>query len=153
MSQIIPQVKKIICEMADANGYSLRDAPIQGDDFRLFLTPPGGNAETVEVFKEKNSDVVCCGAGLVMGGKYRKKFFEQTSSKRQNLKEQLEGLDTVASLDFFQIEYDEKNFVVTMRCELSPDGDIEEGFENCMNRINLAGYSVEDEWDKFFEEL
>ena len=139
--------------MADANGYSFRDASLQGDDFRIFLVPPGSSAETVEVFKEKNSDAVCCGAGLVMGGEQREKFLAQEHTKREKLRDDLKNLDAVNSLDFFHIEDDGSNFIVTMRCEFSPSGNVEDTFEDCMNRINLAGYSVEEEWDRFFEEL
>jgi len=137
--------------MAGTNGYSFREAPIPGDAFRIFLSPPGSQTETVEVFKEKSSDAVSCGAGLVMAGGLREKFFAQTSSKRNELRESLENLDAVRSLYFFHIEDDGKNFIVTMRCGFSPNGDVEGSFESCMNRINLAGYSVEEEWDRFFE--
>lgn len=147
------KVKKIIMDMAESNGYSYRDSPMQGDDFRIFLTPPGGSTETVEVFKEKSSGAVCCGAGLIMGGEQREKFFSLESAERENFKDQIEILESVKSLDFFQAEDNGENFVVTMRCEFSPAGDLESKFEDCMNRINLAGYSVEEEWEKFFDKM
>lgn len=139
--------------MLKGNGYFVRESNMAGDEFRIFASPPGVDDETVEVFMAKGTNTVCCGSGIILGGEQRKRFFEQPIEKRNQLKENLEKLDATRSLDFFEVLDDGKNFAVTMRCEFNLSDDVGDDFENCMNMINLAGYNVEETWDKFFEEL
>lgn len=139
--------------MLKGNGYSVRENNIPGDEFRIFASPPGINAETLEVFMIKGSSTICCGSGIILGGSQREKFFNQSEEKRNYLKENLKKIDATKSLDFFDVSDDGENFTVTMRCEFELSRDVGEDFENCINMINFAGYKVEETWDKFFDEL
>lgn len=146
----MPSHKSDIISMLKGNGYSVRESTIAGDEFRIFASPPGADAETVEVFMAKGTSTVCCGSGIIIGSDQRKKFFEQPEEKRKQLKERLEKLDAVRSLDFFEVSDDGENFAVTMRCEFEITDDVGDDFENCMNVINLAGHYVEEEIDGLF---
>lgn len=138
--------------MAKLNGYSARESPLRGDDFRIFLAPQGAE-ENLEVFKEKSSTDICCGSGIVMGRKQREIFNSLLGSDRKNLKIALEKLDAVKNLDFFKVDDDGENFSVTMRCEIKQDQKFDDAFEACVNKINYAGYCVEEEWENFFSSL
>ena len=87
MADRISSQKKDIVSMLEGNGYSVREVKTAGDEFRIFASPSGVDAETVEVFMAKGTNIVCCGSGIILGGEQRKKFFEQSIEKRRHLSE------------------------------------------------------------------
>ena len=145
--------KEIICKMLESNGYGMRDGKMHGDDFRLFLTPPKFAVESEEVFKLKGNDSVCCGAEIMMGGEMRDAFFKQSRKDRDNLREKIETATGVEGLDFFEIADDGKDFRVSIRAEFPISKLSEDTFADAMDRLNLAGGSVEDTWNEYFEKL
>ena len=145
--------KKIICKMLESNGYGVRDGKMHGDNFRIFLTPPGFEVESEEIFKLKGNDVVHCGAEILMGGKIRDAFFKQSRKDRDNLREKIENATGVEDLDFFEIADDGKDFRVSIRAEFPISKLSEDTFGDAMDRLNIAGGSVEDTWNEYFEKL
>jgi hypothetical protein len=145
--------KESICSMLESNNYRVRNGKMPGDDFRLFITPPGFEVESEEIFKLKGNDSVCCGAEIMMGGEMRGAFFKQSRKDRDNLREKIESATGVEGLDFFEIEDDGKDFRVSIRAEFPISKLSEDTFADAMDRLNLAGRSVEDMWNEYFENL
>lgn len=139
--------------MLEANDYGVRDGMMPHDDFRLFLTPPGLEDESEEVFKLKGSGKVCCGSEIIMGGNVREVFFQQTPKEQARFKELLAGADGVGDLDFFETVNDGKDFQITIRTEFQVDELSEEVFGDAMDRLNIAGGSIEDMWNEYFDGL
>lgn len=141
--------KDLICRMFDSNGYGVRDGSIPGDDFRFFLTPPGIDSESEEVFKMKGDDNVCCGAEIVMGGEIRD-VFRQSKNEWEEFRDRIENLAEVKELDFFEIVDDGEDFRISIRAEF-PIGQLsEDSFADAMNRLNSAGGSIEDLCGEYF---
>ena len=142
--------KEFIYHMLEANGYGVRHMSIPGDDFRIFLTPPGIEVESEEVFKVKGNDNVCCGAEILMGGEIRDLFFKQSKSEQEKFKEKIENLPEVKALDFFEIADDGSDFKISIRAEFPTRKLSEDSFADAMNRLNSAGGSIEDLWGQYF---
>jgi len=142
-----------ICSMLESNDYSVRDGKMPGDDFRLFLTPPGFEVESEEIFKLKEDDSVHCGAVIILGGEMRESFFKQDEKERSRLRAKIENATGVEDLDFFEVLDDGKDFKVTIRAEFSISKLSEDTFADAMDRLNLAGGSVEDAWNEYFDKL
>lgn len=136
--------------MLEANGYGMRYTSMPGDDFRIFLTPPGIEVESEEVFKVKGNDNVCCGAEILMGGEIRDLFFKQSKGEQEKFKEKIEHLYEVKALDFFEIVNDGNDFKISIRAEFPIDKLSEDSFADAMNRLNSAGGSIEDLWSEYF---
>lgn len=145
--------KQSIIEMLESNGYSVRELPMREDEFRLFLKPPGIDEESEEVFKLKESEEICCAAGIILGGKRRSQFFQQAPEKRNDLKEKISKAVGVSNLDFFEVEDDGENFIVSLRSEIPLQKFSGDAFADAMNRLNEAGASIEDVWEEYFSEL
>jgi hypothetical protein len=141
-----------ICDMLTANGYKIRDNPIQGDDFRIFLVPPGMEIESEEIFKIKNSGKVCCGSEVIMGGKIRDVFFKQKDAEQEKFKKILGSATGVEDLDVFEMVDDGKDFRITVRTEFQISELSEDVFGDAMDRLNIAGGSIEDAWNKYFDD-
>ena len=142
-----------IIDMLKSNGYGIRDGKMHGDDFRIFLTPPEFEVESEEIFKLKGNDVVHCGAVIMLGGKMRDAFFKQSRKDRDKLREKIENTTGVEDLDFFEIADDGKDFRVSIRAEFPIGKLTEDTFGDAMDRLNIAGGSVEDAWNEYFEKL
>ena len=145
--------KEFICNMLESNGYSIRDGKMPGDDFRIFLTPPGIEVESEEIFKLKGDDVVHCGAVIMLGGEMRDAFFKQSRKDRDKLREKIENATGVEDLDFFEIADDGKDFRVSIRAEFPISKLSKDTFGDAMDRLNIAGGSIEDTWNEYFEKL
>jgi len=145
--------KKIIINMLESNGYGVREGKMQGDDFRLFLTPPGFKIESEEIFKLREDNNVYCGAAILLGGKMRESFFKQDKNERSKLRVKIETATGVEDLDFFEIADDEKDFRVSIRAEFPVSNLSEDTFADAMDRLNLAGGSIEDAWNVYFDNL
>jgi len=145
--------KEIICNMLESNGYSIRDGKMSGDDFRLFLTPPEFEVESEEIFKLKGNDVVHCGAVIMLGGEMRDAFFKRNKEERDKFRKIIENATGVKDLDFFEVEDDGKDFRVSIRAEFKISNLSENTFSDAMDRLNIAGGSVEDTWNEYFEKL
>ncbi|EPA06175.1 hypothetical protein BG20_I0821 [Candidatus Nitrosarchaeum limnium BG20] len=126
---------------------------MRDDEFRLFLRPPGIEAESEEVFKMKGSGVICCASGIILGGNRRTKFFQQMPEKRDELKEKISRATGVSDLDFFEVEDDGENFRVTLRAEIELQKFSDDAFVDAMNRLNESGGAIEDIWEEYFVEL
>ena len=137
----------------ETNDYGVRDGMMPHDDFRLFLTPPGIEDESEEVFKLKESGKVCCGSEIIMGGNVREVFFQQTHKEQARFKELLAGADGVGDLDFFETVNNGKDFQITIRTEFKIDELSEDVFGDAMNRLNIAGGSIENVWNEYFEDI
>ena len=145
--------KETICHMLESNGYGVRDGIMPLDDFRLFLTPPGFDVESEEVFKIKGNDIVCCGSVIILGGEMRDAFFKQDKDERDKFSKSLEKENGVDKLDFFEMDDDGKDFKISIRSEF-PITKLSEGvFADAMDRLNLAGGSIEDAINEYFEKL
>jgi hypothetical protein len=139
--------------MLEANDYRIRNGMMPLDDFRLFLTPPGFEVESEEVFKLKGSDIVSCAAQIIMGGEISDTFYSQDEQTRTKFRNFLENASGVRNLDFFEIADDGKDFVISIRAGF-PIGELsEETFADAMDRLNLAGGSIEDLINEFFDKL
>ena len=123
------------------------------DDFRLFLTPPGFKVESEEIFKLKDTDMVYCAAQIILGGEIRDTFYKQNEQIRNKFRKLLENSLGVKDIDFFEIKDDGKDFVVSIRSEFSIWELSEDIFADAMDRLNLAGTSIEDAIDLYFENL
>ena len=139
--------------MLESNGYGIRDGKMPGDDFRIFLTPPGFEVESEEVFKVKETDNVCCGAVIMVGGKIREALFNKNKQERDEFRDKIKNLTGVKELDFFDITDDDKDFRITIRAEFPINDLSDDTFSDAMDRLNLAGGTIEDAWNKYFEEL
>jgi len=145
--------KEIICNMLESNGYGVRDGKMHGDSFRIFLTPPGFEVESEEIFMLKENDVVCCCAGILVGGKIREALFKQNREERDKFRKIIENATGVKALDFFEVEDDGKDFKISLRAEF-PIGKLsEDTLADAIDRLNLAGGSVEDAWNEYFDNL
>ena len=145
--------KETICHMLELNDYGIRDGIMPLDDFRLFLTPPGFDVESEEVFKIKGNDIVCCGSVIILGGEMRDAFFKQDKDERDKFSKSLEKENGVDKLDFFEMDDDGKDFKISIRSEF-PITKLSEGvFADAMDRLNLAGGSIEDAINEYFEKL
>ncbi|MEX0862157.1 hypothetical protein [Nitrosopumilus sp.] len=142
-----------ICFMLEANGYRIRNGMMPLDDFRLFLTPPGFEVESEEVFKLKGTDTVSCAAQIIMGGEIRNTFYSQDEHTRSKFQKLLESAPSVRELDFFEVTDDGKDFVVSIRAEFPIVNLSEDVFADAMDRLNLAGGSVEDLINTYFDKL
>lgn len=137
--------------MLEANDYSIRDGKMPGDDFRIFLTPPELDVESEEVFKVKGMENVCCGAVILLGGEIREDLYKLNEEGRKNFRKFIESATGVENLDFFEIDDDGKDFKIVIRTEF-PIGTLSgETFGNAMDRLNLAGGSIEDRVNEFFD--
>jgi len=145
--------KEIICKMLESNGYGIRDGKMTGDDFRIFLTPPGFEVESEEIFKLKGNDIVCCCAGILVGGKIREALFMQSKEERNKFRKIIENATGVKALDFFEVEDDGKDFKISLRAEFPISKLSENIFADAMDRLNLAGGSIEDAWNGYFDNL
>lgn len=123
------------------------------DDFRLFLTPPGFKVESEEIFKLKDTDMVYCAAQIILGGEIRNTFYKQNEQIRTKFRKLLENSLGVKDIDFFEIKDDGKDFVVSIRSEFSIWELSEDIFADAMDRLNLAGTSIEDAIDLYFDKL
>ena len=145
--------KEIICKMLELNGYGVRAGKMAGDDFRMFLTPPGFEVESEEIFKLKENDAVCCGSEIMMGGEIQDVFFKQSPDDRKKFRKQIKNAPGVEDLDYFEIIEDGKDFRITIRSEFSIYDLSEDVFADAMDRLNLAGGSIEDIYNEYFEKL
>ena len=139
--------------MLEANGYGIRSAMMPLDDFRLFLTPPGFEVESEEIFKLKDTDMVYCAAQIIMGGEIRNTFYKQNEQIRTKFRKLLENSLGDKDLDFFEVKDDGKDFVVSIRSEFSIWKLSEDIFVDAMDRLNSAGGSIEDAIDLYFDKL
>jgi len=139
--------------MLEANGYGIRSGMMSLDDFRLFLTPPGFKVESEEIFKLKDTDMVYCAAQIILGGEIRDTFYKQNEQIRTKFRKLLENSLGVKDIDFFEIKDDGKDFVVSIRSEFSIWELSEDIFADAMDRLNLAGTSIEDAIDLYFDKL
>ena len=139
--------------MLETNDYGVRDGMMPHDDFRLFLTPPGLEDESEEVFKLKGSGKVCCGSEIIMGGNMMKIFFQQTPEEQARFKTLLVNANGVKDLDFFETVNNGKDFQITIRTEFKIDELSEDVFGDAMNRLNIAGGSIENVWNEYFEDI
>jgi len=139
--------------MLEANGYGIRSGMMHLDDFRLFLTPPGFKVESEEIFKLKDTDMVYCAAQIILGGEIRNTFYKQNEQIRTKFRKLLENSLGVKDIDFFEIKDDGKDFVVSIRSEFSIWELSEDIFADAMDRLNLAGTSIEDAIDLYFDKL
>ena len=139
--------------MLESNNFRIRNGKMFGDDFRIFLTPPGFEVESEEIFKLKKDDSVYCGETIILGGEMRESFFKQDKKERSKLRVRIENATGVEDLDFFEISDDGKDFKVSIRTEFPVSKLSEDTFADAMDRLNLAGGSVEDAWNKYFDNL
>ena len=135
--------------MLEANGYGMRSVSMPGDDFRMFLTPPGIEVESEEVFKIKESGNVCCGSEIVLGGEIRD-MFRQSKNEWEKFRDRIENLDEVKELDFFEAYDDGEDFRISIRSEFPINKISEDSFVDAMNRLNSAGGSIEDLCGEYF---
>jgi len=142
-----------IRNILESNDYGIRDGKMPGDDFRIFLTPSGFKIESEEIFKLKGNDVVHCGAVIMLGGEMRDAFFKQNKEKRDKFRKIIENATGVKDLDFFEIEDDGKDFKVSIRAEFPISNLSENTFSDAMDRLNIAGGSIEDAWNVYFDNL
>ena len=145
--------KETIYHMLELNDYGIRDGIMPLDDFRLFLTPPGFDVESEEVFKIKGHDIVCCGSVIILGGEMRDAFFKQDKDERDKFSKSLEKENGVDKLDFFEMDDDGKDFKISIRSEFQITKLSEGVFADAMDRLNLAGGSIEDAINEYFEKL
>ena len=145
--------KEFIVDLLEANDYGIRNMMMPLDDFRLFLTPPGFDVESEEIFKLKGFDTVNCAAQIIMGGKIRDTFYLQDEQTRTKFRSLIENAPGVKSLDFFDVLDDGKDFVVSIRAEFPIDKLSEDVFADAMDRLNLAGGSIEDLFNEYFDKL
>jgi len=145
--------EKFICNMLESNNYSVRDGKMLGDDFRLFITPPGFDIESEEVFKLKEHDIVRCGAVIVFGGPMRDAFFKIDKESRDKFSEQISNETGVNNLDFFEIDDDEHDFKISIGAEFHINKLSEDIFGDAMDRLNIAGGSIEDAINEYFGKL
>ena len=145
--------KETIYHMLELNDYGIRDGIMPLDDFRLFLTPPGFDVESEEVFKIKGNDIVCCGSVIILGGEMRDAFFKQDKDERDKFSKSLKKKNGVDKLDFFEMDDDGKDFKILIRSEFQITKLSEGVFADAMDRLNLAGGSIEDAINEYFEKL
>lgn len=145
--------KSMICRMLDEHGYRFRESAMQGDDFRLFLVPPGMEVESEEVFKIKGSKKVCCGSEVIMGNKSREKFLKQSKEEQEKFLRMVGNAKGVEGLDLFEVISDEKNFRILIRAEFEASDMSEDAFGDAMDRLNIAGGSIEDAWNEYFSSI
>jgi len=140
-----------IIRMLEANGYSVRDGMMPLDDFRLFLTPPGFEVESEEVFKLKASDKVHCAAQIIIGGEIRNAYYNQDEELRGKFKGMVKSASGVSELDFFEVADDGKDFSISLRSEFQISNLSEDVFADAMDRLNMAGGSIEDLINSYFD--
>ncbi|HIL27251.1 MAG TPA: hypothetical protein EYG21_07710 [Nitrospinaceae bacterium] len=145
--------EEFISKMLESKGYSIRDGIITSDDFRIFLTPPGFEIESEEVFKLKGDNTVHCGAVILLGGEIRNAFFKLEKEIRDKLRGMIENETGVNNLDFFEANDDGQDFQVSIRAEFHIDKLSEDVFGDAMDRLNIAGGSIEDAINRYFEKL
>ena len=147
------QEKDHIRAMLEANGYSVRTGDMPGDDFRLFLVPPGFEVESEEVFKIKDDENVYCGAEMLMGGELRDAFYKQDKEDRAYFREKIKSAEGANGLDFFGVSDNGKDFRVTIRTSFHIANLSEDVFGDAMDRLNIAGGAIEDIWNEYFGNL
>jgi hypothetical protein len=145
--------KEHIYNMLESNDYTVRDGQMPGDDFRLFLIPPKFEVESEEIFKLKGNDIVHCGAILFLGGEMRDIFYKQSESQREEFLNLLRNQEGVDKLDFFEIDNDGQDLKIALRAEFHIEKLSEDVFADAMDRLNLAGGSIEDRINEYFEKL
>ena len=145
--------EKFICNMLESNNYSVRDGKMLGDDFRLFITPPGFDIESEEVFKLKEHDIVRCGAVIVFGGPMRDAFFKMDKERRDKFSEQISDETGVNNLDFFEVDDNGQDFKISIGAEFNISKLSEDIFGDAMDRLNIAGGSIEDAINEYFGKL
>jgi len=145
--------KSTICRMLDEHGYKFREVTMQGDDFRLFLTPPGMEVESEEVFRIKGSQKVCCGSEVIMGGKIREFFLKQGKDEQDKFLKTIGNAKGVEGLDLFEVISDEEDFRILIRAEFEASSMSEDAFGDAMDRLNIAGGSIEDAWNEYFSSI
>ncbi len=145
--------EEFISKMLESKGYSIRDGIIASDDFRIFLTPPGFETESEEVFKLKGDNTVHCGAVILLGGEIRNAFFKLEKEIRDKFRGMIENETGVNNLDFFEANDDGQDFQVSIRAEFHIDKLSEDVFGDAMDRLNIAGGSIEDAINRYFEKL
>lgn len=142
--------REFIVNLLEGNGYGVRDGQMPGDDFRVFLTPPGFEVESEEVFKIKENDLVCCAASILLGGSLRESLFKQSEGERDKFKMMIKHSLGISDLDFFEMDDDGKDFRVSIRAEFPVQKLSEDSFADAMDRLNLAGGSIEDAINEYF---
>ncbi len=145
--------KEIICHILESNDYSIRDGTMIGDDFRIFLTPPGFETESEEVFKMRGDNAVHCGAVILLGGKMRDAFFKLEKEIRGKFRRMIENETGVSDLNFFEADDDGNDFKISIRAEFSIDKLSEDVLGDAMDRLNIAGGSIEDAINRYFGKL
>ena len=145
--------EEFICNMLESNNYSVRDGKMLGDDFRLFITPPGFDIESEEVFKLKEHDIVRCGAVIVLGGAMRTAFFKMDKERRDKFSEQISDETGVNNLDFFEVDDNGQDFKISIGAEFNISKLSEDIFGDAMDRLNIAGGSIEDAINEYFGKL
>jgi len=139
--------------LLESNDYSIRDGQMPGDDFRLFLVPPKFEVESEEIFKLKGNDIVHCGAILFLGGEMRDTFYKQSETKQEEFLASLKTLEGVDKLDFFEISNDGQDLKIALRAEFPIQKFSEDVFGDAIDRLNIAGGSVEDAINEYFGKL
>jgi hypothetical protein len=145
--------QEFIINMLKVNGYSVRDGKMSGDDFRLFLIPPKFEIESEEIFKLKGNDIIHCGAVILLGGEMRDTFFQMNKETRDQFSEQIATETGVQDLDFFEIHDNGHDFKISIRAEFHLSKLSEDVFGDAMDRLNIAGGSIEDAINEYFGKL
>jgi|GEM_PF-3884395 len=145
--------QEFIINMLKVNDYGIRDGKMSGDDFRLFLIPPKLEIESEEIFKLKGNDIIHCGAVILLGGEMRDAFFQRNKDAREQFSEQIATETGVKDLDFFEIHDDGQDFKISLRTEFHLSQLSEDVFGDAMDRLNLAGGSIEDRINEYFGKL
>lgn len=145
--------KNNICKLLEDNGYKFRENMVQGDDFRFFLIPPGLKIESEEIFKVKDSEKVYCGSEVIMDGKIREFFLKQSKDEQEKFLKMISNAKGVKNLDFFEIVSDGNNFRILIRTEFAISTMSEDAFGDAMDRLNIAGGSIEDAWNEYFSSV
>ena len=139
-----------IRNILESNGYGVRDGKMLGDDFRFFLTPPGFEVESEEVFKLKGDDIIHCAAVILLGGEMRGAFFKMSKDARDKFSERIATEKGVKDLDFFEADDDGQDFRISIRAEFHIGKLSEDVFGDAMDRLNIAGGSIEDAINEYF---
>jgi len=150
---IFEKEKELICSILDSNDYSIRDGKMPGDDFRFFLIPPKFEVESEEIFKLKGNDIVHCAAILFLGGEMRDVFYKQNKSEQEKFLNLLRKQEGVEKLDFFEIDNDGQDLKIALRAEFPLGKLSEDVFGDAMDRLNIAGGSIEDTINEYFGKL
>jgi len=100
------QLVEVLKQGFEKNDYSVKNSPMQGDDFRLLLTLKGDTQPSIEVYKEKNFQFLHYSANIKMGQQSLEKFNLMSIPKQQELRKSLEDLQKTLKVDFYEIEDD-----------------------------------------------